>query len=58
MGLHECMYFILFVYYAYIVFHFIFFHYFLLIYMFSFCLHVTSALYELIIIFFCIIKRF
>ena len=34
------------------------FHYFLFIFMFPFCLHVTSALYKPITIFFCIIKRF
>ena len=34
------------------------FHYFLFIYIFPLCLHATSALYKLITIFFCIIKRF
>ena len=53
------MYFILFVYYSYIKFFILFtFHYCVLIYMFPFCLHATSALYKLITIFFCIIKRF
>ena len=59
MGLRERMYFISFVYYANIkVFTIFIFHYFLFIYIFPLCLHVTSALYKLITIFFCIIKRF
>ena len=59
MGLRERMNFTSFVYYANIkVFYFIYFSLFLFIYIFPLCLHVTSALYKLITIFFCIIKRF
>ena len=56
MGLRERMYFITFVYLQVLKFFSSFiFHYFLFIYMFPFCLHVTSALYKVITIFFCII---
>ena len=60
MGLRECMYFIIFVYYENIkVFYFIYFSLlFIYLYMFPFCLHATSALYKLITIFLCIITSF
>ena len=59
MGLHECIYFIIFVYHVNIkVFHFIYFSLFLFIYMFPFCLHATSALHKPITILFCIIMHF